>query len=322
MLSGQAPFYSRPRVDTASSVMRRIKEGDFRLDGEAWKLVSASAKQLCKGLLTVDPRKRVSLEQLASAPWLQSSTAPSSAFAPLMTPALLVAEPSTERCIKQTYDAFHNATREGFRLFPVSPLSSKLLQKRKLKQSVSTETTISSSSDRSSFGSKSSGSSYGGGGMCVGGASAKFWSGAVHQGAAKGKEAEAFSFQGAAVQEYLSAAFGSSAAYSAALLPAATPLNIPLSVNVSAYSSHPPPLPYPAATPFPSYLGSAGVSLSIISPPVISPPSQRLGCAPDCACAGPLTRSRKRKLCGAPSPRGDTLDLKTKCTREGTITIE
>jgi hypothetical protein len=37
MLSGQAPFYSRTKVDTANTVMRKIKEGDFRLEGEAWR---------------------------------------------------------------------------------------------------------------------------------------------------------------------------------------------------------------------------------------------------------------------------------------------
>ena len=36
MLSGRSPFYSRTRTDSASHVMRRIKEGDFRLEGEPW----------------------------------------------------------------------------------------------------------------------------------------------------------------------------------------------------------------------------------------------------------------------------------------------
>ncbi len=75
MLGGTAPFYSRPRVDTASSIMRRIKDGDFRFDGDAWKCVSNTAKTLCKGLLTVDPRKRISMDQLHSAPWLSQTTA-------------------------------------------------------------------------------------------------------------------------------------------------------------------------------------------------------------------------------------------------------
>ena len=53
MLSGQAPFYSRPRVDTASSIMRRIKEGDFRLDGEVRVVVeTATLTKLLTGICT------------------------------------------------------------------------------------------------------------------------------------------------------------------------------------------------------------------------------------------------------------------------------
>ena len=66
MLSGRAPFYSRAKTDSASSIMRRIKEGDFRLEGDAWRYVSSAARNLTKGLLTVDPRKRFSMEQLCS----------------------------------------------------------------------------------------------------------------------------------------------------------------------------------------------------------------------------------------------------------------
>merc|ERR1712176_451978 len=68
----------------------------------------------------------------------------------LLTTSILSTEP-LERCLKQTYDAFHNITREGVRLTPVASASSKLAQKRKMKQSLS--------SDRSSLGSKSSSSS-------------------------------------------------------------------------------------------------------------------------------------------------------------------
>ena len=132
LLSGMAPFTSRPLHDTASSIMRRIKEGDFRMDGDAWKCVSPAAKTLCKGLLTVDPRKRISMDTLTGSTWLKGSRTPglSLSLAPaLMTPALMVCDPTTERCIRQTYDAFHNATREGFRLIPVAHSPSKLLQK-------------------------------------------------------------------------------------------------------------------------------------------------------------------------------------------------
>jgi hypothetical protein len=379
MLSGLAPFYSRPRQDTANSIMRRIKEGDFRMDGEAWRCVSSQAKTLCKGLLTVDHRKRISIDQLGASQWVQQAvTASHSHICPptLMTSALLLSDPSTEQCIKQTYDAFHNATRDGFRLIPVTSSlnsSSKLLQKRKLKQSTSTET-ISSLSDRSSLGSKSSSSSTSGGGLTA--ASAKHWASAVHGGTSSapgsggqlkhkdGGGSEVFSFKPSQVSDYL-ANFARTAVGTSNV--GATPLNLPLSINVSSYSSHvmsmgagahhpgagpvlsyPPlgggvvtashhhqhqPPPYhhhayrhplavsaanlpPTTAGGPLSLPNSAVSLSIISPPVIASStspvkssSTRRGqnctagsnctsCSPSAAAGnGPVTRSRKRKLC-------------------------
>ena len=290
MLSGKAPFYTKAKTDSASSIMRRIKEGDFRLEGESWRYVSSAAKSLTKGLLTVDPRKRFSMEQLRSSPWLSGGglNGISANMPTLLTASVLIAEP-TERCLKQTYDAFHNATREGFRLTPVSSASSKLLQKRKLKQSVSSETSTSSLSDRSSFGSKSSGSS-----ISMSNSSSKHWPDAVHQGStnpSRSKDLEIFSFKSGHVQQYLTASSFPSSVSSTTIsrtgtfthpLTSRTPLTIPLTVQVpvtstSYPSSHFSPFtPSPAALSFPtspgyppptsSYheTGQSGVSLTLI----------------------------------------------------------
>lgn len=53
MLSGQVPFQSEQLGMTSSyaaDIMQKIKEGDFSLDGEAWKGVSDDAKELVKGM--------------------------------------------------------------------------------------------------------------------------------------------------------------------------------------------------------------------------------------------------------------------------------
>lgn len=55
MLSGQVPFQSEQGGMTSSyaaDIMQKIKEGDFSLDGEAWKGVSEDAKELVKGMRT------------------------------------------------------------------------------------------------------------------------------------------------------------------------------------------------------------------------------------------------------------------------------
>ncbi|XP_052412923.1 ribosomal protein S6 kinase alpha-5-like isoform X1 [Carassius gibelio] len=55
MLSGQVPFQSEKKGMTSShaaDIMHKIKEGDFSLDGEAWKGVSEEAKDLVRGTFT------------------------------------------------------------------------------------------------------------------------------------------------------------------------------------------------------------------------------------------------------------------------------
>lgn len=52
MLSGQVPFQSELRrmpLSHVADIMRKIKEGDFSLEGEAWRGVSEEAKELVRG---------------------------------------------------------------------------------------------------------------------------------------------------------------------------------------------------------------------------------------------------------------------------------
>jgi serine/threonine protein kinase len=116
MLSGKAPFHARSRDDSAAAVMARIKGGEFSFSADAWNHVSPSAKRVTQGLLTVDPKQRLTIEALKCNEWLQgTSNFPAT---PLMTPDVLVssASRSAELGIAQTFNAFHRAHREGFRL--------------------------------------------------------------------------------------------------------------------------------------------------------------------------------------------------------------
>ena len=125
MLSGRSPFLThRPKDDSAANIMKRIKSGDFRMESSSneqyssvWKVVSSPAKTLVRGLLTVDPKKRLTLDDLFNSPWiklgegasLRSSNSPS-----LLSPSVLKSGPLlAERNLMQTYNAFHRATREG-----------------------------------------------------------------------------------------------------------------------------------------------------------------------------------------------------------------
>merc|ERR1712051_808328 len=89
------------------------------MDGEAWKYVSHAAKLTVKGLLTVDVKKRLTMDALVSSPWINNSYAGNNNNNPpslLMTP-LVLNEPSTafqvmDRNLKQTFNAYHTVARE------------------------------------------------------------------------------------------------------------------------------------------------------------------------------------------------------------------
>eukprot|EP00095_Tigriopus_kingsejongensis_P004202 maker-scaffold208_size258758-snap-gene-1.27 protein:Tk04202 transcript:maker-scaffold208_size258758-snap-gene-1.27-mRNA-1 annotation:"ribosomal protein s6 kinase alpha-" len=123
MLCGRSPFLThRPKDDSAFVIMKRIKAGDFKIDAVAessWKLVSSAGKQIVKGLLTVDPKKRLNLDDLFNSSWMRlSEQAGASARAnqprALHTPLVLQQQPlASERSLMMTYNAYHRVTREG-----------------------------------------------------------------------------------------------------------------------------------------------------------------------------------------------------------------
>uniref|UniRef100_A0A671U2T0 Ribosomal protein S6 kinase n=1 Tax=Sparus aurata TaxID=8175 RepID=A0A671U2T0_SPAAU len=159
MLSGQVPFQSEQRGMTSSyaaDIMQKIKEGDFSLEGEAWKGVSEDAKELVKGLLTVDPERRLKLSDLKENSWLQGGACMSTT--PLCTPDVLESSgPTVRTYVNATYKAFNRGKREGFFLKSVD--NAPLAKRRKLKMtSTGVETRWSSSSSSSSSSTSSSAS--------------------------------------------------------------------------------------------------------------------------------------------------------------------
>uniref|UniRef100_A0A8C7LEC5 non-specific serine/threonine protein kinase n=1 Tax=Oncorhynchus kisutch TaxID=8019 RepID=A0A8C7LEC5_ONCKI len=132
----------------AADIMHKIKEGDFSLAGEAWKGVSGEAKELVKGLLTVDPERRLKLSALRENSWLQGGAILSST--PLCTPDVLESSgPIVRSYVNATYKAFNKGKREGFFLKSVD--NAPLAKRRKLKMtSTGVETRRSSSCSSSS----------------------------------------------------------------------------------------------------------------------------------------------------------------------------
>ncbi|XP_069063259.1 ribosomal protein S6 kinase alpha-4 isoform X1 [Pleurodeles waltl] len=159
MLSGQVPFQSTQKgtlLIHASDIMKKIREGEFSLDGEAWKNVSDAAKELVRGLLTVDPSKRLKMANLRYNEWLQDGSTLSST--PLMTPDILESTgPTVRSFVNATFMAFNKGKREGFFLKSVD--NAPLAKRRKLKMSSTGVETRRSSSGSSSSTSSSSSSS-------------------------------------------------------------------------------------------------------------------------------------------------------------------
>ncbi|XP_068918407.1 ribosomal protein S6 kinase alpha-5-like isoform X3 [Tenebrio molitor] len=141
MLCGKAPFHARSRDENVSSIMERIKEGDFNFNSTAWSGVSNEAKSVVRGLLTVNPSQRLRMSQLETNSWVQGNQ--NFISTPLMTPDVLL-ETSAEKSLQTTFSAFHKAQREGFRLQDV--FSAKLAQRRRMKKSSSDNNSTSSSS--------------------------------------------------------------------------------------------------------------------------------------------------------------------------------
>ncbi|XP_050036786.1 ribosomal protein S6 kinase alpha-5-like isoform X2 [Dermacentor andersoni] len=160
MLSGRAPFQTPSRNASAAALMQRIREGEFSFNGPQWEPVSDQAKDVIRGLLTVEAPRRLTMAELRAHPWVHSRSSHWSAS--LMTPDVLSSSSSpraAESAVRATFDAFHLATRGGFRLLDVS--AAPLAQRRRLKRNsadVRSDSSVSTSSG-SSFTSTSSSSS-------------------------------------------------------------------------------------------------------------------------------------------------------------------
>lgn len=74
----------------------------------------------CEGLLTVDPKKRLTINEVMGSSWLMPKNRDLPlGYVSLLTPGILSIRSyakATELAVKQTIDAFHMAAREGFRL--------------------------------------------------------------------------------------------------------------------------------------------------------------------------------------------------------------
>ena len=66
LLSGYPPFVDNDK----RALFRKIRKGDFEFHPDYWGGISEEAKQLVRGLLTVDPTKRFSSKEVLDTMWI------------------------------------------------------------------------------------------------------------------------------------------------------------------------------------------------------------------------------------------------------------
>ncbi|XP_071162584.1 ribosomal protein S6 kinase alpha-5-like [Mytilus edulis] len=154
MLSGTVPFQTYKSDDSAECIMKRIKGGQFDFSTPEWKDVSEQAKDLIQGLLTVEPSKRLTMDDLKDNEWLNRHNSSCYSCTPLRTPGVLNHTVNSQLSV--TLGAFHKATREGFRLQDVAKAPLVLKRRKMMKNSVEDRSFSSDSTHSSSSGESSS----------------------------------------------------------------------------------------------------------------------------------------------------------------------
>lgn len=67
LLGGYAPF----NETSLPALKRKIKSGSYKFHEEYWAQISDEAKDMIKGLLCVDHRRRLTVDQALKHPWVR-----------------------------------------------------------------------------------------------------------------------------------------------------------------------------------------------------------------------------------------------------------
>lgn len=142
MLSGQVPFDSSSNQITQEVIIEKIRNSsNLEFKGECWSNVSDSAKNLVKGLLNVDAKKRMKLKDLNRNEWIRSSASFSNNIIQNSLNSNLKVK------LKQTFNAYHKAEQDGlFKIELKNVFEAPLAQRRYLKRSTSSNASSESSS--------------------------------------------------------------------------------------------------------------------------------------------------------------------------------
>lgn len=74
LLCGFPPFYSNHGLAISPGMKKRIRTGQYDFPNPEWLNVSHDAKDLIRGMLCIDPSKRLSIEQVTRNKWIAQYT--------------------------------------------------------------------------------------------------------------------------------------------------------------------------------------------------------------------------------------------------------
>ena len=179
MLSGQVPFCGsglepKPVTSMQNEIIEKIKNSSKSLDlkHKPWNTISESAKSLVKGLLNIDPKKRLTLKEITRHEWLRDcnnfDVKPLYYENCLATPKLLLTSSNSQIVlendalkqlkmnINRTYNAYHEAEKQGLLKIELkavfeAPLAQRRRNKRSTSSNASSESNVSTNSISSSL---------------------------------------------------------------------------------------------------------------------------------------------------------------------------
>jgi mitogen-activated protein kinase-activated protein kinase 2 len=74
LLCGFPPFYSNHGLAISPGMKSRIRTGQYDFPAPEWTNVTSEAKELIKGMLSVDPNKRLTIDEVMKNNWIAQFT--------------------------------------------------------------------------------------------------------------------------------------------------------------------------------------------------------------------------------------------------------
>ncbi|UXI22207.1 hypothetical protein NH340_JMT08150 [Sarcoptes scabiei] len=138
LLCGYPPFYSNHGLAISPGMKKRIRAGQYDFPETEWRHVSKDAKDLIKSLLTTDPEKRPTIEQVMKHNWIARYTEVPQT--PLCSIQILREDHDQWSEVQEEMNQALRTMRVDFdpsiRLKTLDSISNRLLEKRKNRSNI------------------------------------------------------------------------------------------------------------------------------------------------------------------------------------------